>query len=106
MAEHGFTPGKWEADDVRYQRDFRTFVNVMAPHGLVACVSSDPQHPETTAANARLIAASPTLLEALEDMLSGWRYIREQHGDLYGVGWDRCEQAARAAITLATGKDA
>lgn len=51
-------------------------------------------------------AASPTLLEALEDMLSGWRYIREQHGDLYGVGWDRCEQAARAAITLATGKDA
>ena len=35
---------------------------------------------------------------ALADMLSGWRYIRENHGDLYGVGWDRCEQSAKAAL--------
>lgn len=38
------------------------------------------------------------LREALKDMLSGWRYIREQHGDLYGVGWDRAEEAARKAL--------
>lgn len=38
------------------------------------------------------------LREALTDMLSGWRYIRQNHGDLYGVGWDRCEDAARAAL--------
>lgn len=43
------------------------------------------------------------LLEALEDMLSGWRYIRETYGDLNGVGWDRCEGSARAAITKAKG---
>jgi hypothetical protein len=39
--------------------------------------------------------------EALEDMHSGWRYIREQHGDLYGVGWDRAENKARAALAKA-----
>ena len=54
-------------------------------------------------ANARLIAAAPDLLAALADMRSGWQYIREQHGDLYGVGWDRCEQSADAAIAAATG---
>ncbi len=41
------------------------------------------------------------LLEALKDMFSGWRYIRESHGDLYGVGWDRCEASAKAAIAAA-----
>lgn len=41
------------------------------------------------------------LLEACEDMLSGWRYIRQVHGDLAGVGWDRAEQAAIAAIRAA-----
>ena len=25
------------------------------------------------------------------DDLSGWKYIRETHGDLYGVGWDRVQ---------------
>lgn len=47
------------------------------------------------------------LLAALENMLSGWRYIREAygetHGDLYGVGWDRAEAAAIAAIAKAKG---
>jgi len=38
------------------------------------------------------------LREALRDMLAGWRYIRQTHGELYGVGWDRCEQSASAAL--------
>ena len=38
------------------------------------------------------------LREALEDALGGWRYIRKHHGDLSGVGWDRVEDAARAAL--------
>lgn len=38
---------------------------------------------------------------ALRDMLAGWKYIREFHGDLYGVGWDRCEAAAEAALKRA-----
>ena len=54
--------------------------------------------------NARLIAAAPELLEALQDMLSGWKYIRETHGDLYGVGWDRAQNKAQSAIAKATGE--
>jgi hypothetical protein len=37
-------------------------------------------------------------LDALDDMYNGWRYLRESHGDLYGVGWDRAENKASAAI--------
>ena len=37
-------------------------------------------------------------LEALEDMNCGWKYIRESHGDLYGVGWDRSQEKADDAI--------
>lgn len=38
------------------------------------------------------------LEEALKDMLSGWKYIREVHGDLYGVGWDRAQTKAESAL--------
>lgn len=55
-------------------------------------------------ANAHLIVAAPDLRDALKDMLSGWRYIREHHGDLYGVGWDRAEQKAVAALAKADGE--
>jgi hypothetical protein len=54
-------------------------------------------------ANANLIAAAPELLEASQDALSGWRYIRQQHGDLPGVGWARVEQALTAALAKARG---
>jgi hypothetical protein len=46
----------------------------------------------------RLRARVEMLEAALRDMLSGWRYIRETHGDLYGVGWDRAEGKASAAL--------
>lgn len=36
--------------------------------------------------------------EALRDMLSGWKYIRSVHGDLYGVGWDRAQSKAETAL--------
>ncbi len=57
---------------------------------------------EEAHANAALIAAAPDLLAALQDALSGWIYIRQSHGDLYGVGWDRVEQSAKKAIAKAT----
>jgi hypothetical protein len=47
----------------------------------------------------------PAIREALEDMLSGWKYIREVHGDLYGVGWDRAQEKAKAALAQARGKE-
>jgi len=38
------------------------------------------------------------LRNALMDLLTGWRYIRHVHGDLSGVGWDRCEDSASKAL--------
>ena len=53
----------------------------------------------TQATTAKEIA----LRNALADMLAGWRYIRQSHGDLYGVGWDRAQQKAEAALGLEPG---
>ena len=36
--------------------------------------------------------------EALTDMFSGWKYIRQVHGDLYGVGWDRAQTKAEKVL--------
>ena len=57
-------------------------------------------------ANRDLICAAPELLEALKDMLSGWRYIRQDpaHRNVYGVGWDRAQEKAEAAIAKAEGR--
>lgn len=53
--------------------------------------------------DAKLIAAAPELLDALQDMLSGWQYIRQVHGDLCGVGWDMAQDKAMSAINKAIG---
>lgn len=44
-------------------------------------------------------AAMQMALEALEDLVNGWKYIRSSYGDLYGVGWDRAEGKGDTAIT-------
>lgn len=45
-----------------------------------------------------LQAERDALRAALKDMHGGWQYIRSSYGDLYGVGWDRCDANARAAL--------
>jgi hypothetical protein len=52
-----------------------------------------------------LKAVNAELLDALKDMHGGWKYIRETHGDLYGVGWDRAQKKAEAAIAKAEEKN-
>jgi len=49
----------------------------------------------------RLELDRAALMLAAADMLSGWRYIRETHGDLYGVGWDRAQKAVESALAAA-----
>lgn len=49
---------------------------------------------------AEAIAMVEVMAEALRDMLGGWKYIRESHGDLYGVGWDRAQNKAEEALAL------
>ena len=48
--------------------------------------------------------AAPELLAAAKDAFAGWRYIRRQHGDLHGVGWERVDIALGAAIAKAEGR--
>lgn len=48
-----------------------------------------------------LDASHQRLKEALEDMNNGWKYIRRMHGNLYGVGWDRAQGKADAALEQA-----
>jgi hypothetical protein len=57
--------------------------------GEGANFTGDKEHPNSVMRQA---------LDALDDMYNGWRYIRESHGDLYGVGWGRAENKASAAI--------
>ena len=44
------------------------------------------------------------ILNALKDALNGWKYIREVHGDLYGVGWDRVQDRLEAILRKAQEK--
>ena len=48
--------------------------------------------------NTSLLAENRLLREAVEDLLGGWRYIRQAHGDLYGVGWDRAQHKGEIAL--------
>ena len=54
--------------------------------------------PEINHASAETAKVLEHAIGALADILGGWRYIRQSHGDLYGVGWDRCEKSASIAI--------
>ena len=63
------------------------------------------QNYETQSLLAGAEAQCDALRDALTDMYGGWKYIRSFHGDLYGVGWDRCDEKARAAIAKAGGND-
>lgn len=80
MSKH--TPGPWRVD---------THCNVMHKDAMVAfpCISGGLNQE----ANARLIAAAPDLLEALEDIAA-----------YYPNSW--AEDVARAAIAKATGEQA
>ena len=44
------------------------------------------------------------ILDALQDALSGWIYIRQNHGDLYGVGWDRVQDKIEVILKKASEK--
>lgn len=106
MAEHGFTPGPWTCEDRcdgGYVREATPWDETggIKRRKAVALVRVTGRTTEQNAANARLIAASPTLLEALE------RFVANYTGMETGDG-EPCPDLAfaRAAITLATGKDA
>jgi hypothetical protein len=59
--------------------------------------------------NSQLLYTHPAELtdevkDVLMDALSGWKYIRQCHGDLYGVGWDRVQEKIEAILRKASEK--
>jgi hypothetical protein len=90
------TPGPWT---YRNWRNSRTDAGI----GI-----EGPQHEETAdvplghIADARLIAAAPELLAALEETLEELEIARD--GELWPTGASAVAHRARAAIAKATGK--
>ena len=102
------TPGPWFAKRAGDGGYFEWYVGRDGENCPIAEDIADPMTRDPSEANAQLIAAAPDLLAALKDMLSGWRYIRQDaaHQCIYGVGWDRAQSAAEAAIAKAEGRGA
>ena len=97
MNEHKFTPGPWEAG-----QGHPTVIYWKCVPIAYACdgkhrdwVAANPLGEERAKANARLIAAAPELLEALES-------IENDSGHIPPAVWEM----RNAAIAKATGKGA
>ena len=91
-----YTPGPWVAhrNSAFWEIDADTSEGLFKLGDVCA---SDPEHPDggLQEANARLIAAAPELLEALEMMLD--------MSEMGGFGKSAAEDTARAAIAKARG---
>ncbi len=100
------TAGPWVAGSKEVRGPLDVKIAWCGDNGIYGRDGSYVISIEEAEANARLCAAAPDLLEALRDMAAGWEYIRQTHGDSYGVGWDRAQEKATAAIAKATGEGA
>jgi hypothetical protein len=97
-----FTPGPWLVSDLpTAQRYIRAHGDGGAPSvALVLARANVPD--ERLAADARLIAAAPELLEALRGVLDSLAWHADRHGN---VGMDAQRRLdARAVIAKATGE--
>lgn len=109
MSENKHTPGPWYWKDGAIRAANRDFVlwpqNVMGALELnwADCLGACGKHSEDNAeANARLIAAAPELLEALQRMLLEFDFLIEE-GKLPDIRNDVIFDHARTAIAKATG---
>lgn len=95
-AEH--TPGPWDIMEGRTLLHIETAHNAPVAGLAICSVSRAGQ------ANARLIAAAPDLLEALERLVSTHCAAADMGPNLMGADEEPEVIAARAAIAKATGK--
>ena len=97
MSTTKHTPGPWTSQGLAIVASDRSFVCRVYPW------CADPQDAECAKANARLIAAAPELLEALEETLTAginW-YETATKSDASELGF---VVRARAAIAKAKGE--
>ena len=95
-----YTPGPWNANFTRFSRWVVGFHITDPKHGSLRPICEmGAMNPDEIAANARLIAAAPELLEALQALM-------DDDAVLDGRYWDSCCDKARAAILKATGEQA
>lgn len=107
MSEFRGTPGPWRAEGPDHFGDH----NILHPADslAVAAVVSNMRPAGEVAANARLVAAAPTMLAALRDCQRLLADLARPNGEVCALEiantWARCIEAetrARAAISLAT----
>lgn len=95
--EATFTPGPWEMWPTINAEDPTNYRIDASTHDITAWVDEE--------ANARLIAAAPDLLEALESLVAAVSEIEDLEHDQFGCDDEHCPLCqARAAISKATGK--
>lgn len=97
------TPGPWKAEGWK-----GIVVNDSNGHTL-ALAPGCSYSIEEMAANARLIAAAPDLLEALQNVIASTALPSAWSDDISEAQWqrqrlDECRDFARAAIAKATGE--
>lgn len=98
MSELKHTPWPWEASLAANSAGQRHIYDASG-NPIAVTVYNDVERPEQIAANARLIASAPDLLEALTAMLAenGALHVNSINSD------SPAEKLARAAIKKATG---
>jgi hypothetical protein len=99
------TPGPW-AHETALNMGYDTpvpYEKITCPQGgyLAKAVNNGRVSDEETKANARLIAAAPELLEALELITEQYLQICE---DNHVMGWPGCVRHAQDIIAKARGK--
>ena len=104
MTKPKHTPGPWYTC-LNAQNDQRQYVRALARDLAVCKIVTEPNEPAgIMEANARLIAAAPELLDALERLLKWHQYAREK-GAFVMAGGDIYidPEIAREAINKANG---
>lgn len=100
MTQTNHTPGPWSLKMTGWRTNPFAIYSPRRP-GAVACVPSRTSVPlDEQDANARLIAAAPDMLAALERIANSEEY----HGDLFVCDFETLQNVARAAIAKAKGE--
>lgn len=98
MSKH--TPGPWRQSLIRVQREISGHLGKPIAYTTGKLVELDSIE---DFANARLIAAAPQLLEALQE---AYKYINGGSGQQTGLAFGALFDQVRAAIAKATGEAA